>query len=868
MVREMEYEMWSALDRAVDVAVTVAPFLKGDKRCNKTEVTLEISKFPNWCGLTSEIVTKLINKSNRTNMTLCATHGVKFDNSDQSWQYKKIVVNYTMARTRFVTLFGVIPSGGSPPARATYSDASTETEPVPAPAHPSPHSLAQSKEAQKTRHFTSTAKNHKKSNWFQFPSASKDGLSWDWLSRVFAVAFLANILTTAAGSLLTGVSILVQQLRKVNEQGFMAGLKACKIQPFKRLSALDSLGVMSGSGISMRKLLWIGRVLKFFNNNAPVFATLKAMKALRCAEVKPRVRGTYSTPSTDGKRPTKNNYWASCPWDVLIATLQNVRDTHVRTESSNLLGVRQGKHHDVVPVVLQGDYGGSLGMGEMKFLLVMKLREGTENTYDRQIASVQGKESHSMLKQTVMATINSGIKKMNENKLLVVYWGNDFDFVAVPTHLPAGPVPLVHADGRLSAVWGPAPEQRAMFDRKDIPNIPDHKQKRLRLLPFSGGDLAYQFCLLGREFHSTSKCMCCDLMQSDWLGHRNDTGAPIDLAVAQADYDTVSQIYKSCPFLQTIYQNEEAFVKAHVKRNGTPGIDALNVLLTEIPLERFLVPPLHIMLGIGNMIVALIDEFIEVNLEKPGADPSDTLYTLVYSTLEKEFNIVRQRWFTQTLVGSDITRMLHKHNQICTRITALLKTPALRKADAHADVEERIDDFMKNIRSIMEIFEAVYMLMSKTEQLTPEELNDFDTLAGNFGLIWRRFFPSSRVTPKMHLLETHAHVQMREFGCIGDKIEAAVERLHHTVNVEHRLFAAIPDWQHRQAAMMVRRELVQQPRVEAAASTPILSSKRKYSVVTAQRKAHEEVESNAAKRLKVTNAVALTADIVMLEHHL
>jgi hypothetical protein len=357
-------------------------------------------------------------------------------------------------------------------------------------------------------------------------------------------------------------------------------------------------------------------------------------------------------------------------------------------------------------------------------------------------------------------------------------------------------------------------------------------------------------------------------MQSDWLGHRNDTGGQIDFAVAQADYDTVSQIYKSCPFLQTVYDSEEAFVKEHVSRHGRPGINALNVLLTEIPLERFLVPPLHIMLGIGNMIVALIDEFIEVHLEKPAADPRDTLYTLVYSTVEKDYNIVRQRWFTQTLVGSDITRMLHKHDAISTTITGLLKTPHLRKEDANADVEQHIDAFMQNIRSIMQIFEAVYILMSKTEQLTPEELDDFDTLAGSFGSVWRQFFPGSRVTPKMHLLESHAHVQMRAFGCIGDKIEAAVERLHHTVNVEHRLFAAIPDWQRRQVAMMVRRDLVRQPQVEVAASTPILKTKRVFSAITAQRKVQELEQSNEAKRLKVTNAVGRTADIIVLAHHL
>jgi hypothetical protein len=104
--------------------------------------------------------------------------------------------------------------------------------------------------------------------------------------------------------------------------------------------------------------------------------------------------------------------------------------------------------------------------------------------------------------------------------------------------------------------------------------------------------------------------------------------------------------------------------------------------------------------------------------------------------------------------GSDITRILRKHDAISTTITGLLKTPHLRKEDAHADVEQHIDVFMQHIRFIMQIFEVAYILMAKTEQLTPEKLDDFDTLASSFGSMWRQFFPGSRVTPKMHLLES------------------------------------------------------------------------------------------------------------------
>lgn len=113
------------------------------------------------------------------------------------------MVQYQTERPLFAVLFGV-----STAVMPTFADASTGTDPLPAPAAPSPHAQAQAKEAQRERHFKSKSPNHKESNWFKFPTATKETLSLDWLKRVFSVAILTKILTAAAGSPEAGIPVL------------------------------------------------------------------------------------------------------------------------------------------------------------------------------------------------------------------------------------------------------------------------------------------------------------------------------------------------------------------------------------------------------------------------------------------------------------------------------------------------------------------------------------------------------------------------------------------------------------------------------------------------------------------------------------
>jgi hypothetical protein len=122
---------WVVLDRVVRFAPRVVPFLKADKRCNASEVTLNLCLFQKECGFTREVCDNLFHGSNKAWRGRCAAHGVTFVNADRAYEEKQIVVQYNTLQSSFAALFGkqtaVMP---------TYTDASTGTDPPPVPAAP------------------------------------------------------------------------------------------------------------------------------------------------------------------------------------------------------------------------------------------------------------------------------------------------------------------------------------------------------------------------------------------------------------------------------------------------------------------------------------------------------------------------------------------------------------------------------------------------------------------------------------------------------------------------------------------------------------------------------------------------------------
>lgn len=87
---------------------------------------------------------------------------------------------------------------------------------------------------------------------------------------------------------------------------------------------------------------------------------------------------------------------------------------------------------------------------------------------------------------------------------------------------------------------------------------------------------------------------------------------------------------------------------------------------------------------------------------------------------------MRQKYYTQILVGGDIHRFLHNHAQIIARARTIFKNATLRKQDAAADIEARVDRFLDYMLELMRVFDMIYMFMSQTTQLTDEEITRYE----------------------------------------------------------------------------------------------------------------------------------------------
>lgn len=276
----------------------------------------------------------------------------------------------------------------------------------------------------------------------------------------------------------------------------------------------------------------------------------------------------------------------------------------------------------------------------------------------------------------------------------------------------------------------------------------------------------------------------------------------------------------------------------------------VGALLTAVPMNRYLIPPLHTMLGIGNDIVTKINAFIANKLDR---------------MLATDYNIMGQKYFTQTLVGGDVWRLLKKHGDIIPKIGAIMKNTTLRKPDTVVNIDALIDDFLGKVKEIMGVFELICSLMHKTEQLTDTEQTQFKNLCKRIEKLWREAWPNGHITPKFHMLETHASDQMKEFGCLGDKAEAAIERLHHQCNKADRRLAAMPSWKMRQTAMLRRRRQEELPNVQIALENTILGTKRKQSPNTVDKKQRKIDQVEVIKRAKMDVALNIGVNVLANE---
>ena len=92
--------------------------------------------------------------------------------------------------------------------------------------------------------------------------------------------------------------------------------------------------------------------------------------------------------------------------------------------------------------------------------------------------------------------------------------------------------------------------------------------------------------------------------------------------------------------------------------------------------------------------------------------------------------------------------------------------------------------------------------------------------------MWRRFFPGCTVPPKMHYIESHFPVDMRIYGCLGIRSEAAVEKMHQTVNQSNRMLSSVRNYEVKNRSMLTTREAAEVMEVQEITIATLSGVKR------------------------------------------
>lgn len=473
-----------------------------------------------------------------------------------------------------------------------------------------------------------------------------------------------------------------------------------------------------------------------------------------------------------------------------------------------------------------------------------------------QIACVQAKETARVLRGTVMTHLNTGIRKLKEHKLLVLRWDDtQFDFITVPKAVSLNEVVLSRVSADSNYVKAEWPGGQCQFDRADIPVA--IRRRMIKIVPYCAGDLAYQMLLQGRENHCSSKCTLCKARKCNWRALAT-VGALFNNEHMQDDWAALQMKYAH-EIDHELHPDFDIWLTVYLKSIKEYGFRGCNQLLTSIEISDYFVPILHLLLGIGSDIMNRIVAFIQTYLDEPPTEDERLSATSkhrkpvqdkFFRMLEKKYKITPKRYYTGTLVGGDIHKILKHHDAICDKMHVIFHNQELRKDDVVDDVDAKIVVFVGKIRQLLSVFEVLYSMMSQMTPLSMDELDQFEVLCEGFGKMWRAHFPHCHITPKMHLLESHLPAQMRRFGCLGDKSESCVERYHQIVNRSNRVLACMKGFGRKTMTRLNTCEIVDSPGVKSSLKRTLEVTSRTVSLEKQAEHEDDEEEVQIAKRVR------------------
>jgi hypothetical protein len=499
--------------------------------------------------------------------------------------------------------------------------------------------LLKQKHKEKERHVRVSSKNNTHADWYRFTSCTGTHISYDNFRRNVPENALTDLATSLGGTQSSGVQHLTRRLFDLDAQAVFQGVRAAGAVAVPPMSAVETVGLQTAAKLSDSQRLNVARVLKHHNNGIAVLATQRQVARVEHVQAAEKKCGAYiyieKGKAGEGEVERTVKYEITCPLDAVMSLLASLRDSADSGDISigRNFGARLG---EALGYNLFGDHGGTA----MQYLLSL-LADADGPPRHFRLGCADGKDLYHIMKHTGCTTINHGVGMLNDHNALIIEWEDaqrkHFDFVLIPATaapvapangdrraLPAGISLLRDDDGQFYASWGM--NEVRYFDREDIPQ--QYTVKYLPLVPFLCGDLLFQGTVQGRGNHASCKCLTCNMKirdkdGNDWQAQRA-AGQPM---TSQQQEDQVTLYRRTHPGEVDALEgpplaaNPVPFTQAQKgkaeKVAGYTGLTTRYNLLSNIPAGNYVVPCLHIILGLVQDLVRKLYTFAEQYIQEP-----------------------------------------------------------------------------------------------------------------------------------------------------------------------------------------------------------------------------------------------------------
>jgi len=217
----------------------------------------------------------------------------------------------------------------------------------------------------------------------------------------------------------------------------------------------------------------------------------------------------------------------------------------------------------------------------------------------------------------------------------------------------------------------------------------------------------------------------------------------------------------------------------------------------------------------------------------------------------------RQLHHGNTVNGGHITSFLLNYIFLLTSTRAILQEANLKLKNP-SRTPAQINAYIDGLMVLCATFDAICELASTTSQrLSDAQCDQFERLCKLFGAQWRLVMTSRPV--KLHLLESHLWVQMRELRNLAFCEEGGIERLHHWYKEKLRIFANMRNWVSKTSAIIHRFNKEKCAAVQQVVEQVAGATKRRWSGQTSSKLAEAAEKKVEEKKIKIEKASKLTS---------